>query len=296
MSYKLTQAVIDDVDAKLTLSEWAVLVVLSRCADDEGNNCYPSLETLALKSHACADTVRAALKGLVKKGRVSYTQEPGMKRKYTLAVPTLGQGVGDSEGVGKVIGVGNLGGVGKTEGVGEVQPLPLEKSYPTPRKSPTRRDKEENKEEIPTHTCLSPDEAPTVEDFGLEPEVVASEPVPAYADEAQVDRTPVKAFVDLYNEVLGHELGQVKKITASRQQSIRARYRDIYRDCNCVNEKEGLEMVRAYFECIKRSDFLMRRVYVNPNNPHANWRPDFDWFLKQKNYTKILEGGFSNGR
>ena len=84
MAFQLTQAVIDDDQSKLSLAEWAVLVVLSRHADEAGQNCFPSLDTIVKKTHACVDTVRDAIKGLVAKGRISYTQAPGKKRQYTI--------------------------------------------------------------------------------------------------------------------------------------------------------------------------------------------------------------------
>ncbi len=301
MAFKLTQAVIDDSDTKLTLSEWAVLVVLSRHADDDGRNCFPSLDTLVQKTHACVDTVRAALKGLVKKELISYTQAPGMKRNYTLAVPSTMQGVGKSEGVGKVQGVGDLGGVGNAEGVGEVHPVPSEKSYPTPRKSPTRKEQEKNTEEKQITTFGANDiPAPSLEDYGIDavtdfqlepPDVTedtdAPAALPGFEDEA-IDKVPVQAFVDIYNAVLGEALGKVQKITGARRQRIRARYRDIYRECKCANDKEGLYMTREFFEKVNRSNFLMGRA--------TKWRASFDWITKAENYTKISEGNYDNGR
>lgn len=104
---------------------------------------------------------------------------------------------------------------------------------------------------------------------------------------------PVQKIVDIYNEVLGESLGRVVKITPSRAQAIRARWRDILHDCECADKKAGLEMVRDYFKAVSQSNFLMGRTH-NPNHP--NWRADFDFLLKQKTYTGILEKRYSNGR
>lgn len=104
---------------------------------------------------------------------------------------------------------------------------------------------------------------------------------------------PVQKIVDIYNEVLGESLGRVVKVTPSRAQAIRARWRDILHDCECADTKAGLEMVRDYFKAVSQSNFLMGRTN-NPNHP--NWRADFDFLLKQKTYTGILEKRYSNGR
>ena len=104
---------------------------------------------------------------------------------------------------------------------------------------------------------------------------------------------PVQKIVEIYNEVLGESLGRVLKVTQSRVQAIRARWRDILHDCECADTKAGLEMVRDYFKAVSQSNFLMGRTN-NPNHP--NWKADFDFLLKQKTYTNILEKRYSNGR
>ena len=104
---------------------------------------------------------------------------------------------------------------------------------------------------------------------------------------------PVQKIVDIYNEVLGESLGRVIKVTPSRAQAIRNRWRDILQDCECADTNAGLEMVRDYFKAVSQSNFLMGRTN-NPNHP--NWRADFDFLLKQKTYTGILEKRYSNGR
>lgn len=104
---------------------------------------------------------------------------------------------------------------------------------------------------------------------------------------------PVQKIVDIYNEVLGESLGRVKKVTPSRAQAIRNRWRDILDDCECADTNAGLEMVRDYFKAVSQSNFLMGRT----NNPsHSNWRADFDFLLRQKTYTGILEQRYANGR
>lgn len=146
MAFQLTQAVIDDDRSKLSLAEWAVLVVLSRHADEAGQNCFPSLDTIVKKTHACVDTVRDAIKGLVAKGRISYTQAPGKKRQYTIMTNSWADEVGEIQGVGKIAPVGEiLGGE-----IGKNTPHPLDISTPTPRKSHTRRDqiKDQEKKEV----------------------------------------------------------------------------------------------------------------------------------------------------
>ena len=104
---------------------------------------------------------------------------------------------------------------------------------------------------------------------------------------------PVQKIVDIYNEVLGESLGRVMKVTPSRAQAIRNRWRDILHDCECADTNAGLEMVRDYFKAVSQANFLMGRTN-NPNHPH--WKADFDFLLRQKTYIGILEKRYSNGR
>lgn len=90
MSFELVQQCIDlDVlENDLSPKEKFVLVVLCRFADDSGR-CYPSLPTLLGLTGFDVRTVRKAIEKLVENGWLSYVQDPGKKRQYTIAVDRI---------------------------------------------------------------------------------------------------------------------------------------------------------------------------------------------------------------
>lgn len=95
MSFELAQQCIDlDVfEHDLSPKEKFVLVVLCRFADDTGR-CYPSLPTLLGLTGFDVRTARKAIENLVEKGWLSYVQELGKKRQYTInATKIQGRGV-----------------------------------------------------------------------------------------------------------------------------------------------------------------------------------------------------------
>lgn len=95
MSFELAQQCIDlDVlEHDLSPKEKFVLVVLCRFADDSGR-CYPSLPTLLGLTGFDVRTARKAIENLVEKGWLSYVQEPGKKRQYTInATKIQGSGI-----------------------------------------------------------------------------------------------------------------------------------------------------------------------------------------------------------
>lgn len=101
MSFELAQQCIDlDVlEHDLSPKEKFVLVVLCRFADDSGR-CYPSLPTLLGLTGFDVRTVRKAIENLVEKGWLSYVQEPGKKRQYTInATKIQGSGIAACDNV-----------------------------------------------------------------------------------------------------------------------------------------------------------------------------------------------------
>lgn len=95
MSFELAQQCIDlDVlEHDLSPKEKFVLVVLCRFADDSGR-CYPSLPTLLGLTGFDVRTARKAIENLVENGWLSYVQEPGKKRQYTInATKIQGSGI-----------------------------------------------------------------------------------------------------------------------------------------------------------------------------------------------------------
>lgn len=91
--------------------------------------------------------------------------------------------------------------------------------------------------------------------------------------------TDVKIMVEKWNAFAAeHKLSKVQKITTARIRAANARLKD----CG------GLDGWAAALEMIRGSPFLLGQ-----NN--RGWVVDFNYVIKDANFTKIMEGGF-NGR
>ena len=85
-----------------------------------------------------------------------------------------------------------------------------------------------------------------------------------------------KAFVDYFNKTFAGKLPNVQKLTDARKQLVKARV-----------AQYSKETIPVVYKKILESDFLM-------GDNDRSWRPDFDWIFKAANFTKILEGVYSN--
>lgn len=88
-----------------------------------------------------------------------------------------------------------------------------------------------------------------------------------------------QAIVDCWNEHNGKKLGKVTKITERRKKAIKKALDD-----NGITQ----EQLMLFFKTLPHAD----KWLYNPNKQHANWKPDFDWWLSNPNgwLTKGLEG------
>ena len=308
MAFQLTQAVIDDDRSKLSLAEWAVLVVLSRHADEAGQNCFPSLDTIVKKTHACVDTVRDAIKGLVAKGRISYTQAPGKKRQYTIITKGWGEEVGEIQGVGKSAPVGEIQG-GE---VGEITPHPLEISTPTPGKSHTRRDqlKDQEKKEVVIPVPAREESAlhPTIDDYGINPnEDKATSTVTSKVENppqprplqgpSYIDPVPFDEIVAAYNRHMAHIGGKVKALEPAQTDAVMAFWECLVIELwktkdDEVNTRTGaLEQVENYFRHCAADGFINGTAKRKPE--YKNWIAKFDWLIRESTLRKMLGGGYA---
>ena len=308
MAFQLTQAVIDDDQSKLSLAEWAVLVVLSRHADEAGQNCFPSLDTIVKKTHACVDTVRDAIKGLVAKGRISYTQAPGKKRQYTIITKGWGEEVGEIQGVGKSAPVGEIQG-GE---VGEITPHPLEISIPTPGKSHTRRDqlKDQEKKEVVVPVPAREESAlhPTIEDYGINPnEDKATSTVTSKAGNpprprtlqgpSYIDPVPFDEIVAAYNRHMAHIGGKVKALEPAQTAAVVAFWECLVielwetKDDELRTRAGALEQVDHYFRHCAEDGFINGTAKRKPE--YKGWIAKFDWLIRESTLRRMLGGGYA---
>lgn len=309
MAFQLTQAVIDDDQSKLSLAEWAVLVVLSRHADEAGQNCFPSLDTIVKKTHACVDTVRDAIKGLVAKGRISYTQAPGKKRQYTIITKGWGEEVGEIQGVGKSAPVGEIQG-GE---VGEITPHPLEISTPTPGKSHTRRDqlKDQEKKEVVVPVPAREESAlhPTIDDFGIPAAAkdkatstvtskVENPPRPrTLQGPSYIDPVPFDEIVAAYNRHMAHIGGKVKALEPAQTGAVVAFWECLVielwktKDDELRTRAGALEQVDHYFRHCAQDGFI--NGTAKRKEEYKGWIAKFDWLIRESTLRRMLGGGYA---
>lgn len=310
MAFQLTQAVIDDDQSKLSLAEWAVLVVLSRHADEAGQNCFPSLDTIVKKTHACVDTVRDAIKGLVAKGRISYTQAPGKKRQYTIITKGWGEEVGEIQGVGKSAPVGEIQG-GE---VGEITPHPLEISTPTPGKSHTRRDqlKDQEKKEVVVPVPAREESAlhPTIEDFGIPAAAAKDKATSTVTSETEnppqprtlqgpsyIDPVPFDEIVAAYNRHMAHIGGKVKALEPAQTDAVVAFWECLVielwetKDDELRTRAGALEQVDHYFRHCAQDGFI--NGTAKRKEEYKGWIAKFDWLIRESTLRRMLGGGYA---
>lgn len=308
MAFQLTQAVIDDDQSKLSLAEWAVLVVLSRHADEAGQNCFPSLDTIVKKTHACVDTVRDAIKGLVAKGRISYTQAPGKKRQYTIITKGWGEEVGEIQGVGKSAPVREIQG-GE---VGEITPHPLEISTPTPGKSHTRRDqlKDQEKKEVVVPVPAREESVlhPTIDDYGINPnEDKATSTVTSKVENppqprplqgpSYIDPVPFDEIVAAYNRHMAHIGGKVRALEPAQTDAVVAFWECLVIELWETKNDElrtragALEQVDHYFRHCAQDGFI--NGTAKRKEEYKGWIAKFDWLIRESTLRRMLGGGYA---
>lgn len=91
---------------------------------------------------------------------------------------------------------------------------------------------------------------------------------------------PYREILGTFNEVLGDCMPKATKLPPSRRTAIAARWTE-------EAARQDLVWWKNYFTEIKASDFLCGRG-------KSEWRPNFDWFVKPLNMTKVLEGNYRN--
>lgn len=94
---------------------------------------------------------------------------------------------------------------------------------------------------------------------------------------------PYKEIVTFYNENMG-KLPMVREMTNKRRELIRGAW-------NASKKRQSLKFWKAYFEECAEDDFL------NGTGPygkgHENWRPSFDYLMKNDVVTRVYEKAMS---
>lgn len=105
---------------------------------------------------------------------------------------------------------------------------------------------------------------------------------------SRADPVPVEEVVMAYNDTLGDVLSKAQRLTDTRRQGIRARWKEMLGTTDAEGKvrfsdaESGVAWFKRFF----------RKVTTNPHWLGSNdrgWRADFDWIMKPANFTKILE-------
>lgn len=95
---------------------------------------------------------------------------------------------------------------------------------------------------------------------------------------------PYKEIAALYNEHMGGGLPMVREMTNKRRASVRSAW-------EAARHRQSLKFWKAYFEECSEDPFL------NGTGPygkgHENWRPSFDYLMKNDVITRVYEKALS---
>ena len=93
-----------------------------------------------------------------------------------------------------------------------------------------------------------------------------------------LDRTTEGEAVRRWNAMaVQYDLPAVAKLTEARRRALRARLRDA----------GGIEGITAAIERVSRSAFCR-------GSSDRGWRADFDWFVSERGFTRLMEGKFDD--
>ena len=157
--------------------------------------------------------------------------------------------------------------------------------------SSTNRTRSVN-EAPPNQEPLTNNQEPNTE----EPSVLVGSPAgdhdakPAQVVDLKSHRIPCPA-VELV-EVFHAEcktLPRVMSLNDARKRHLTARWREVDADSRLRDQKDGIELFRAFFQRASESDFLSGR--------NGKWQGcSFDWLILPSNFLKVWEGHYDNDR
>lgn len=104
--------------------------------------------------------------------------------------------------------------------------------------------------------------------------------------EVDKDLIQYEKIKELYNRILGKDLGAVRSITGQRKKHIKARI-------NEDQKRKSLDWWEHYFYAVQQMPFLIGRGPVRPDTGKP-WIADFDWLINETNMVKVLEGKYAD--
>lgn len=95
------------------------------------------------------------------------------------------------------------------------------------------------------------------------------------SDKSAPSSSQITEIIDLYHKICT----SYSKVTAISDMGKRA--------LKTLMKKFSVEQIKTVFEIAEKSDFLK-------GNNNRNWKASFDWFIKESNFVKVLNGNYTN--
>lgn len=141
-----------------------------------------------------------------------------------------------------------------------------------------------NKEQIRTNNTIR-ENSPS-DDFSLEP--ISEDSTSQKIQSSNPLSCPYEELATLYNQVLGQDLGECRKLSPARKTALRSLWNECIKDKDFNDKDGGLAYFKRYFTFVRNTPFLVGK--------ETAWKANFDWILKNNNYIKICEGFYNRPR
>lgn len=256
----------------------AVLLELANCFNSETGKCCPSLDHICEVTELQRHTVISAIKFLVEKGFIEktlITTQKGRASQYRL--------LGFTDSV-KNDTVGSVE-TDITHGEHSVNSdtMGSVKFSTTDSVKNDTRTSNKNKEIEQVNTIR--ENSPS-DDFSLEP--VSEDSTSQKIQSSNPLSCPYEELATLYNQVLGQDLGECRKLSPARKTALRSLWNECIKDKDFNDKDGGLAYFKRYFTFVRNTPFLVGK--------ETAWKANFDWILKNNNYIKICEGFYNRPR
>lgn len=103
---------------------------------------------------------------------------------------------------------------------------------------------------------------------------------------------PADRLVEVFHEACP-SLPRVMVLNAARRKHLAARWREVDADAKLTSADDGIEIFRAVFAGVNKSDFLCGRTQQRGGR---SWQASFDWLIQPTNFLKVCEGHYENER
>lgn len=259
----------------------AVLIELANCLNDSTGKCYPSIAHISRVTELKPDTVSAATKhleaiGLIRRTKISTEKGHGIqyeligysKTEDSIELPESHYPEN-----------GDTPKSGITPNLGEHTPENGVAHYPE------NGDRTYKKEKEITGNTIIRENSP-LDDFSLEP--VSEDSTSKKIQSSNPLSCPYEELATLYNQVLGQDLGECRKLSPARKTALRSLWNECIKDKDFNDKDGGLAYFKRYFTFVRNTPFLVGK--------ETAWKANFDWILKNNNYIKICEGFYNRPR